>query len=139
MTSEQAELTCQTPAERRNARRYRYEILAAAATYCALTIISVRVVDQFHGSARVGVALLPIIGVLLMVAALVRFGLRMDELQRQTVLGACAVSLIFTVVVTMVLGFLENAGLPRLSMTYVWPIAAIAWGIALPFVRRRFV
>jgi hypothetical protein len=34
---------------------------------------------------------------------------------------------------------LENAGLPRLSMTYVWPIAAIAWGIALPFVRRRFV
>jgi hypothetical protein len=38
----------------------------------------------------------------------------------------------------MLLGFLENAGVPRISMTWVWPIDCAAFGIAVAILRLRY-
>jgi hypothetical protein len=108
------------------------------AVYAASPSFSISTVDHLTGSARVTVAVLPMIGILIIVAALVRFTLRADEFQRQTILVSAAIAGVACLVVTMTLGLLENAGLPRLPMTLVWIILLLAFGVAMPFVRRRY-
>jgi small-conductance mechanosensitive channel len=127
-----------TPSERASSRRYFVEIGVAALAYVALTFMSVSSVDHIGGAGKVGVALLPMLGVVAMSVAMVRFAARMDELQRQTFIVSGAIAGLACAIVTMALGFLENAGVPRLSMTWVWPMTAIAFAISFPFVRRRY-
>jgi putative Mn2+ efflux pump MntP len=129
----------QTASEKRSAARYRNEIIAAAALYGVLLVVSLRTVERMTiPSLRIAVALLPVLGCGAMIVALVRFAQRMDELQRKSMVEAAAISLIATSLVAMALGFLENAGVPRVGMIWVWPLAAIFWGIAFAVVRRRY-
>jgi hypothetical protein len=128
MTDHDDEHTC-TPTERRNAKRYRTELFAAVAVYVVLLLVSLFTVDRTSGALKVVTAVLPMGGILAMSAAFVRFTLRIDEFQRQTFCIAGSIAGLTGAVVTMLLGFLENAGAPRISMTFA---------IALPFVRRRF-
>jgi hypothetical protein len=127
-----------TPSERASSRRYFVEIGIAALAYVGLTFASVSSVDHVGGAGKVVVALLPMLGIAAMSVAMVRFATRMDELQRQTFIASAAIAGLACAIVTMALGFLENAGVPRLSMTWVWPITAIAFVFAFPFVRRRY-
>jgi hypothetical protein len=127
-----------TPTERRNVRRYQIELAVAVVAYVGLLFLSLVCVDRASGALKVVAALLPMVGIAAMMIALVRFTLRMDEFQRQTLIVSGAIAAIACAVATMALGFLENAGVPRISMTWVWPMMAVAFGIALPFVRRRF-
>ncbi len=62
-----------------------------------------------------------------------------DELQRKTFAEAGLISLGLTSAVTVTYGFLESwAGLPKLSMFFVFPFIAAIYTAALPIVRRRF-
>jgi hypothetical protein len=129
--------TCEyTPTERRKTRRYLYEMAATACLYVVLVFISIRTVEHVSGLAKYLVAVLPVFGGAAMAWAIVRYALGMDEFQRQAATNAGAISAIVTAVFTMALGFLENAGLPRISLTWVWPIAVIVWGFSMPFVSR---
>jgi hypothetical protein len=127
-----------TPTERANQRRYRFELLACLAVYFVTLFVSVTNVDRCTGSLKVIVALAPMIGVVAFAVALYRFFRHVDEMQRQmfTVAGAIAAS--GTALVTLTLGFLENAGVTRVSMIWVWPMTALIFGIAVPIVRRRY-
>ena len=78
------------------------------------------------------------IGVIGMSIALIRFMLRMDELQRQNLILCGAIAGLATAIATMALGFLENAGVPRISMTFVWPFTMLVFGACVPFMRRRY-
>jgi hypothetical protein len=78
------------------------------------------------------------LGVLAFSVAMLRFFSHVDEFERQMTLTAAAIAGLITAIVTMALGFLENAGAPRFSMTYVWPLTAAVFGVCLPFVRRRY-
>jgi hypothetical protein len=127
-----------TAAEKRSARVYRTELLGATLLYAVLLITSLRTVDHASGGLKMLLAGLPALGAAAMAFAIVRFALRMDELQRRTLVDAAAIAAIVTAVVTLTLGFLENGGLPRIAMTWVWPIALVSWGIALPFCRRQY-
>lgn len=129
---------CRTLAERKSARRYQAEIIAAGLIYTALVFLSVGNVERVTGFLRVIVAEAPMLGVIGMSIAFVRFVLRLDELQRRTVIDAGAIALLVTICATMALGFLENAGSPRVTMSWVWSIGIFAWAVALPFVRRRY-
>ncbi len=119
-------------------RRYQLEIAAAAALYVGLVFISTGTVNRLAGNAKVAIALLPVLGVTALVIAIVRFVLRADELERQVVVMSAALAAVGVGVMTMALGFLENAGVPRLSMTLVWPLLAVAFGVTFPFVHRRY-
>jgi hypothetical protein len=128
-----------TPTEARLFRRYRNECIAAAVLYVGLLFISVRFVDRLSaGPGKVSLALLPMLGVIAFSIAMIRFLSHIDEFQRQTILTAAAIAALITAIVTMALGFLENAGAPRFSMTYVWPLTFVIFGVCLPFVRRRY-
>lgn len=127
-----------TATERANSRRYQVEIIAGGVVYAALVLLSTANVDHVAGPAKFVVAASPALGAIAMAVAFVRYAIRLDELQRQTIVNAAAIALLVTICTTMALGFLENAGLPHFNMTWVWPIAVISWAIALPFVRRRY-
>ncbi len=130
--------TGRTPTERRSGQRYVIEILSAGVLYAALVMASLRYVESFGGIVKYAVAVAPALGAAAMAIAMVRFALRMDELQRRTFVDAAAIAMVATAIITMAVGFLENAGLPRLSLTWVWPVAVVSWALALPFVRRRY-
>ena len=78
------------------------------------------------------------LGFAAMTVAIVRFVMKTDEFQRQSFVTAGAIAAVAGAVVTMLLGFLENAGVPRISMTWVWPIDCAAFGIAVVMLRRRY-
>lgn len=127
-----------SPSERRSSRRYLVEMLASSIAYFILLAISVHYVDHADGVAKVALSLLPVAGIAGMSLAFVRFTLRLDDFQRQTIFLSGAIAALASAVVSMTLGFLENAGLPRISLTWVWPLILGFFGIALPFVRRRY-
>jgi hypothetical protein len=127
-----------SPSERKSARRYQLEIAAALVLYVATLLPSLSYVEHLEGPLRILVAVLPMAGFSAIIVAFVRFALRMDEFQRQTLVVSGAIAALGCAFVTMTLGFLENAGFPRISMVFVWPIMALAFGVALPFVRRHF-
>lgn len=128
-----------TPSEKRNSRRYVVEFAVGVFAYTVLVLLSVGNVEHVTGWQKYVVAIAPTFGSVIMVVAVVRFVLSMDELQRQTFVVSGAIALLATSVVTMAIGFLENAGIPHVNMTWVLPIAAASWGLAMPFVRRRYL
>jgi hypothetical protein len=128
-----------TPTERKNARRYKFEYFGAAGMYAVLLLVSAGFIDRTPaGAGKVALALLPMIGMIAMCVALVRFMSRMDEFQRQYFMTCGAIAGLVTAIATMALGFLENAGVPRVSMTFVWPVTMLAFGACLLLMRRRY-
>jgi hypothetical protein len=128
-----------TPTERRNNRRYQMEYFGATGLYVAMLFASVAFVDRVPtGAGKVALALLPMVGVIGMSVALIRFMARIDELQRQNLILCGAIAGLVTAIATMALGFLENAGVPRISMTFVWPFTMLVFGACVPFMRRRY-
>jgi hypothetical protein len=128
-----------SPSEKKSWNRYRWEFIAAMTLYTILLIASVKTVRHLDGLAKYLDAVLPVLGGLAIVVSIVRLGMRMDELQRQTFVNAAAIALFVTSLVTMTLGFLENAGVPPVNMTFVFPIAILSWGAAWPFFRKRYL
>ena len=129
-----------TPTERRSNRRYNFELAAGMALYLVLLWISLSLLrhTQIDGVAKIAVALLPALGLFAAAAAIVRFVLRTDELQRQIMIAAAAFAGLATVCICITLGFLENAGVPHVNMMWVFNFAVFAWGISLPFIRRAY-
>ena len=109
------------------------------ALYLVTLFVSIRNVDHVAaGPGKVALALLPALGIVTTSLALVRYVLRQDELQRRTFVDAAAIAAVVTAVLAMTLGFLENAGVPRISMTWVWAMTMSSFAVSLPFVRRRY-
>jgi hypothetical protein len=127
-----------TPSERKKTRRYQFELGGAGVVYALLILLSVHQVDVSSGAARVAYALVPMIGILGMSAAIVRYALSADEFVRQTIVISAAIAALVSAVVTMAVGFLQEAGFPLVPMTAVWPLLVIVFGVAIPFVRRRY-
>jgi hypothetical protein len=115
--------------ERRWLGRYYLEVYAAIAIYILLAVICLPLVHSVGSpTAQLLLALAPGIGVLGMAIAIARWILSADEYQRQRLLEAVAVGGAITAVWTMIYGFLEQVGFPRLSMFWVWPVMALTWG-----------
>jgi ABC-type cobalamin transport system permease subunit len=115
-------------------RPYLIELAAAIVAYAALLVISLAILlPAPHDAAwRVPVAVLPMLGAVGVVAAVVRAYRRMDELDRRLLLEGIGVSFAGTALLTFAYGFLENVGFPRLSWFFVWGIMGALWlGAAL--------
>ena len=59
-------------------------------------------------------------------------------MQRKLQLEALAMAFAGTALITFGYGFLEGAGLPKLSMFVVWPIMAALWVIGVTVGRWRY-
>ncbi|MBK4216577.1 hypothetical protein JJJ17_11625 [Paracoccus caeni] len=115
--------------------------LFAMLAYAVVLVISLRILAGgiADPSLRLIISLapmLPAIAVCLSVLSVIR---GLDEMQRRLQLEAFAFAFAGTALVTFGYGFLENVGLPRLSMFVVWPLMAALWGcgVALGGLRYR--
>lgn len=109
------------------------------AAYTVLVIISVTLLKSIDsGAGRYALAVLPVTPLPFAVLAFVRSMRRMDELQRRIQLEAISFGFGTTLLITLTIGFLENAGLPRLSWIWVTPLMIPLWSLGLFIANRHY-
>jgi hypothetical protein len=116
--------------ERDIKRKYVRELGAALAIYLAVLFGSLTLAKGVDaGAARTALLLAPLVPVVLAVWAIARQFRRMDEFVRLQSLESVAIAAAVTAGWTLTYGFLENAGFPKLSMFWVWPVMGFVWGL----------
>lgn len=84
------------------------------------------------------VAVVPVLPILGVFAAVIRYLNGIDEHQRQTIVTSLAIAGGTTALLSVTYGFLENVGLPKMSVWVTFVIFSSIWGIATPFVQRQY-
>ena len=120
--------------------RYTIELFGSIAVYGGALVLANRLYDQLApgGALAVLIALTPVAATCLTAFVVLRHLFTMDEMQRKIQFEAFAISAILTGFGTFAIGFLEAAGLPQPSFIWVFPAMIGGWGLALPFVMRRY-
>lgn len=124
-----------------NFKRYTLRLALGLLAYAGMLAVSLRLLG--HGitspALRIAVSTAPMLPVLFVARVILRELLAMDEMMRKMQFEALAIAFTGTALATLTYGFLENAGLPKLSMFAVWPIMAVLWvvGLGLGWLRYR--
>ncbi|MFI2667686.1 hypothetical protein [Micromonospora carbonacea] len=121
-------------------KRYARNMTAAMAAYVGVlvgTLIGLRALPD-DSLLRYVLAPLPVLPAVGLVIAFVRYLRDIDELQRRIQLEALAIAFGASALISFCYGFLENAGLPRLSAIWIGPAMVMLWGLSSGFVSRRF-
>lgn len=114
----------------RTPRRYFVEFNAAVVLYVGAVILRGEMAPTIADPVlRVMLLVSPIIPVLLAAFAVVRFYRGLDEYHRLQVLESLAIAAGVAGVAATSWTFLEDLGLPHLSIAYTWPLIAVAWGV----------
>jgi len=124
--------------QRTAARAYTRELGLAMAAYVIVVLVSIRLVGGLDQPIKTLVALAPLIPATLALFAYLRFLSRMDELGRRIQLEALAFGFGAAGMLTFAYGFLENAGFPRLSYIWVFPVMIALWGIGGAIAAYRY-
>ncbi len=120
-------------------KRYAVRIFGFMAIYSILLFLSIWLLGRIPLSPwRIPVAVLPAIPLLFVVWSVIHFIRKMDELQKTIHLEAVTFSFLVTMVVAFTYGFLENAGLPPISVLYVPVCMCVLWGIGAGIASRRY-
>lgn len=118
--------------------RYLSEMLVTFFLYAVVLVVSIKVGRSLPASIERTLLLFsPILPVLLMIGAGVRYFRRVDEYMRLLILENWAITGVITAVWTFTYGFLENSGFPRLSMFTVFPMMGVTSGFF--FIVRRIM
>ncbi len=121
-------------------RIYSRWVWVAFIVYSGL-LAGVITVLQTHPDAvwRYPVAITPMIPWVFTVAAYVRYYRHMDELHQRMALEAFAFAFAGTALLTFTYGFLDLAGLHRISWFWVWPVMAVLWILGGFLARKRWL
>lgn len=119
-------------------RAYAREFAIAMAAYVAAVIVTVKLSSDIDPVVRAPFVLIPLIPSAFALRAYLRFLGRMDELGRRIQLEALAFGFGAAGMLTFAYGFLENAGFPRLSYVFVFPLMIALWGIGGAIATRRY-
>ena len=118
--------------------RYLLEFGGAMTIYLVALRIDVHFLQGVpSGVAHYALGLLPMVGVVLAIWAIIRHHQRVDEYIRKRTLEYLAISAAVTAGWTLTYGFLETAGFPRLSMFMVWPVMGVVWFVLATADRLR--
>jgi hypothetical protein len=122
------------------ARQYTIEFLLAMTGYVILMLASVFLLRESQPTAlRIFLAAMPVLPLLFGFRAYVRYLARLDELQQRIQMMAHAWAAGITGMLTFTYGLLtENAGLPAISLIWVFPLLVATWGIATGLLSRRY-
>ena len=120
-------------------KRYLKEFLPAMALY-AITVIATSWALERMGETplRFFVAILPVIPMVFALLAFLRWLNSLDELQQRIQLNAIAFAAGATGMLTFAWGFLESAGAPCLSWTFIFPLMILFWGLGGVIARRTY-
>ena len=117
--------------ERDTTRKYLMEFGGAMIAYVVVLYVSLTFAKQLEaGFARNLVLLSPMAPIGLAIWAYMRQLRRVDEFVRLRSLQALAVAGGIVAGFSITYGFLENAGLPRVSMFTVWAVFGVSWAVA---------
>jgi hypothetical protein len=123
-------------------RRYMREFIYSMIAYVITLSLSLTGLGLFAdyplNTARIVVSLAPVVPVVFMVIAFLRYLNAMDELQQRIQLLAIGFAAGTTGLLTFSYGFLENIGFPPISLLWVFPVMILLWGIGLAFISRRY-
>lgn len=108
-------------------------------TYVIIIIVSRLLIDNLGDSPwRYPIALLPIVPVISLILAFLRYLSGIDELQRRIQLQAIGFAAGTTGLLTFAYGFLELMGFPRFSTFFIFPMMTMLWGLGLSYFSRRY-
>ncbi|HMW47927.1 MAG TPA: hypothetical protein PKD17_08935 [Cellvibrionaceae bacterium] len=88
-----------------------------------------RIYNGASGIGKYAWAILPTLPLLALIAVIAREIARMDEFMQRVHVLSFGITLAITGAVTTLWGFLEIAGLPPISIIYVFPFSVSTWGI----------
>jgi hypothetical protein len=119
--------------------RTQIEFGLAMLAYLMVLVGSVTVVQANPDADwRYYVAVLPVAPAGFVIWLFVRALARLDELQKRVQMQAFGFSVGATALITFGYGFLEGAGMPHLSWTYVLPLMAVLWGAGTAIFTWRY-
>lgn len=122
-------------------RSYALEIVIALVLYSVVLSVSLRWL-KLHPTTtsqwKYLIAVLPVLPALLFPFAILRFFRTLDELQQKIQKEGIIFAFTGTLVLTLLLGFLENAGLPRLSWTYVATVMGFCYAVGIAIAKVRY-
>jgi len=120
-------------------RRYALEFSISMVAYAVILIVSIMAIERgLPPALKLVFALLPLIPIVFVFAAVVRYMSSIDELQRRIHIESLALAAGITALLAITYGFLETVGLPHLSAWFTYAAVLVAWLIAQPFVARRY-
>ncbi len=109
-------------------RRYHWELGGSLLLYGVVLFGSIALARTMEpGLARTALLLSPMVPVALAIWVIVRQFRRMDEFIRLRSLENIGIAFAVTAGWTFTYGFLENAGFPKLTMFWVWPVMGAVW------------
>lgn len=119
-------------------RRYFIEFNGAMILYIAVVVLRAKYAGGIDDAVLKALLIVsPILPVLLMAVAVLRFYRGIDEYHRLQLLEALAISAGAAGVISISWTFLEDLGLPHLSIAYTWPIIAVVWAIVALYMGFR--
>lgn len=120
-------------------RRYARDFTVTMIAYVIVVIISRLTLNNMEDSPwRFAIALLPIVPVIFLMAAFMRYLTAIDELQQKIQLQAIGFAAGTTGLLTFAYGFLELVGFPQFSTFLIFPLMIILWGLGLSYFSRRY-
>jgi hypothetical protein len=123
----------------RHTQAYIRNSLIVAVIYILLVFASIQLLKQISNpSWRYLIAGLPLLPMIFAFRSFLHQLANMDELQQRIQLQAIGFAAGATAMLTMTYGLLENAGLPQLSMIYVFPLICLLWSGASFVLTRRY-
>jgi hypothetical protein len=123
----------------RQAQHYIRDSLLAAGAHIILAYVSIMLLKQTSATAlRYLIAILPMLPLIFAFRSFLHQLAHMDELQQRIQLQAIGFATGATGMITLTYGYLENAGLPQLSMIWIFPLICLLWAGASWAMTRRY-
>jgi hypothetical protein len=121
-------------------RKYTLRMMLAMFAYTIILFPSVAITRNLPEVSwlRYPISVLPVIPVVVGAAVYLNFLRNIDELQRRIQLDGIAFGFAATAIISITLGFLENAGVPRIGMIWVFPMLCAFWGLGIFLANRRY-
>ena len=119
-------------------RQFVYSLAAFVLTFIISFIGIAFLSDYPLNTARIIVALAPLIPIGFMIFFFMKYLSNIDELQQRIQLLAIGFSAGTTAMLTFLYGFLEVIGFPSMSLMIVFPIMVLLWGMGWIFISQRY-
>jgi hypothetical protein len=120
------------------AKTYTRDFVIAMLAYAIAVWLSVSIPSTVDPALHIPLVLVPLVPAGFAMRAHLRFLSRMDELGRRIQLEALAFGFGAAGMLTFAYGFLEHAGFPQLSYTWVFPLMIVLWGVGGAIATRRY-
>jgi hypothetical protein len=121
------------------AKKYARDFTVTMIAYAIFIIFSRLLLNNIGDSPwRFLIALLPVIPVIFLILAFMRYLAGFDELQQRIQLQAIGFAAGTTSLLTFAYGFLELVGFPQFSTFFIFPMMVMLWGLGLAYFSRRY-